>query len=144
MWESFRPVFFSTPVVTSWERPGAGLCCTPARPPISLAPWLGDVNHLHLFPVPGGGSTGTRPCLQPSSGSSVVLQSFGLLVLTPSSGFPSCAAATEHRWMAVGGSPGIQLAAGRELSGRRDAAPPPALQIMALSVGTKRWEEDYP
>lgn len=37
----------------------------------------------------------------------------------------------------VGGLPGIQLAAVSELWGRRDVAPPPALQIMALSVRTK-------
>lgn len=39
--------------------------------------------------------------------------------------------------MAVGGLPGIQLAAVSELLGWRDADPPPALQIMALSVRTK-------
>lgn len=69
----------------------------------------------------------------PSFKSPVLVPQFWL----PSSGFPSSAAATEHWWMAVGRLPGIQLEAVSELLGRRDAAPPPALQIMALSVRTK-------
>lgn len=153
LWESFKPYFIlynsgyilGTPVMVYTN---------------SAAHFFGPLawsRNLYLFLAPGGGPTRTRTCLQPSSGSLVLAPefwspifdlyeywspSFNSPVLVPqfwlpSSGFPSSATATEHWWMAVGGLPGIQLAAVSELLGRHDAAPPPALQIMALSVRTK-------